>query len=91
MADIDAIGLDTAVEPKAAIAALPARFVLQGNLDPLALIAGGPRLDAETDRVLEGFAAPRAHIFNLGHGVLPETPVSHVERLVARVRGERSR
>ena len=87
---IDAIGLDTAVEPKAADAALPGRFALQGNLDPLALIAGGPRLDQEVERVLEGFAAPRAHIFNLGHGILPETPVGNVERLVARVRGETS-
>ena len=90
LTDIDAIGLDTAVDPKAAIAALPERLALQGNLDPLALVAGGTRLDEETDRVLEGFAGPRAHIFNLGHGVLPETPVGHVERLVARVRGERS-
>jgi uroporphyrinogen decarboxylase len=87
---IDAVGLDTAVEPKAAVAALPQRLTLQGNLDPLALVAGGPRLDAEIDRILEGFAAPRAHIFNLGHGILPETPISHVERLVARVRGENS-
>jgi uroporphyrinogen decarboxylase len=87
---IDAIGLDTAVEPKAADAALPGRFALQGNLDPLALIAGGPRLDHEVERVLEGFAAPRAHIFNLGHGILPETPLGNVERLVARVRGETS-
>jgi uroporphyrinogen decarboxylase len=90
LAGIDAIGLDTAVDPNAADAALPARFALQGNLDPLALVAGGPRLDREVERVLEGFAAPRAHIFNLGHGVLPETPVSHVERLVARVRGEKT-
>jgi uroporphyrinogen decarboxylase len=90
LAAIDAIGLDAAVEPKAAIAALPERFALQGNLDPLALVAGGSRLDAETNRVLDGFAAPRAHIFNLGHGVLPETPLGHVERLVARVRGERA-
>ena len=90
LAGIDAIGLDTAVEPKAAITALPERLALQGNLDPLALIAGGPRLDEETNRILEGFAAPRAHIFNLGHGILPETPVGHVERLVARVRAEKS-
>jgi uroporphyrinogen decarboxylase len=90
LTDIGAIGLDTAVEPKVADAALPGRLALQGNLDPLALVAGGPRLDEETDRVLEGFAAPRAHIFNLGHGVLPGTPVGHVERLVARVRGETS-
>ena len=89
LADIDAIGLDTAVEPKAAVAALPGRLALQGNLDPLALVAGGPRLDHEVDRVLEGFA-PRAHIFNLGHGVLPDTPVSHVARLVARLRAAKS-
>ncbi len=90
IADFDAIGLDTAVEPKAVVAALPERLALQGNLDPLALLAGGARLDHEIERILEGFAAPRAHIFNLGHGVLPETPVGHVERLVARVRGGKS-
>jgi len=89
LSDIDAIGLDTAVEPKAALRALPERLALQGNLDPLALVAGGPRLDAEIDRVLAGFAL-RAHIFNLGHGILPETPVENVARLVARARGEKS-
>jgi uroporphyrinogen decarboxylase len=83
-----AIGLDTAVEPRAAAAVLPARLALQGNLDPLALVAGGRALDEEIDRVLEGFAG-RAHVFNLGHGVLPQTPIDHVERLVARVRGGR--
>ena len=81
-----AIGLDTAVEPRAAAAALPARLALQGNLDPLALLAGGRALDEGVERVLQGFAG-RAHIFNLGHGILPETPIAHVERLVARVRG----
>ena len=80
-----AIGLDTAAEPSAAAAALPARLALQGNLDPLALLAGGAALDAGVERVLASFAG-RAHIFNLGHGVLPQTPVDHVERLVARVR-----
>ena len=88
--DVDGIGLDTSMELGLAVKVLPPRVAMQGNLDPLALVAGGPRLDEETDRVLEGFAGERAHIFNLGHGVLPETPVSHVERLVARVRGERS-
>jgi uroporphyrinogen decarboxylase len=88
LADIDAISLDTAVEPKAAVAGLPERLALQGNLDPLALLTGGERLDEEIDRVLSGFAG-RPHIFNLGHGVLPETPVEHVGRLVARVRGQR--
>jgi uroporphyrinogen decarboxylase len=89
IAEIDAVGLDTAADPEAAIAALPERFALQGNLDPLALVAGGRRLDEEIERVKSGFER-RAHIFNLGHGVLPETPIEHVERLVARVRGERA-
>jgi uroporphyrinogen decarboxylase len=87
LAGIDGVGLDAAVEPKAAIAALPERLTLQGNLDPLALVAGGRRLDEEIERVMSGFKS-RAHIFNLGHGVLPETPIDHVERLVARVRGQ---
>ena len=86
MPGVAAIGLDTGAEPRAAIEALPGPVALQGNLDPLALVAGGAGLDEGVDRVLEGFGT-RAHIFNLGHGVLPETPVEHVERLVARVRG----
>ncbi len=83
---VAAIGLDTAVEPAAALAALPEKIAVQGNLDPLALLAGGDGLDEGVDRVLKGFAE-RPHIFNLGHGVLPETPIEHVERLVKRVRG----
>ena len=79
------IGLDTAVEPRVAAATLPARLALQGNLDPLALIAGGRPLDESVERVLAGFDG-RAHVFNLGHGILPETPIPHVEQLVARVR-----
>jgi uroporphyrinogen decarboxylase len=59
---------------------------IQGNLDPLALIAGGPGLDAAVDRILAG-GRGRPFVFNLGHGILPETPIPHVERLVARVRG----
>jgi uroporphyrinogen decarboxylase len=85
MTGVAAIGLDTAVEPAAAIAALPGDVALQGNLDPLALVAGGAALDEGIDRVLAGFNT-RAHIFNLGHGILPETPVAHVERMIRRVR-----
>jgi uroporphyrinogen decarboxylase len=80
-----AIGLDTAVDPRAAAALLPARLALQGNLDPLALVAGGAALDAAVTRVLQGFEG-RSHVFNLGHGILPETPVAHVERLMELVR-----
>ena len=62
------------------------RRPVQGNLDPLALLAGGAALDREVDAILRSFA-DRPFIFNLGHGILPETPISHVERLIARVRG----
>lgn len=83
---VDAIGLDETVDPDWAHAALPADMPVQGNLDPLALIAGGDALDAAVDRILAAFAE-RPHIFNLGHGILPDTPIAHVEQLLARVRG----
>jgi uroporphyrinogen decarboxylase len=87
MEGMAALGLDTAVEPDWAAAVLPASLALQGNLDPLALMAGGAGLDEGIDRILSAFAN-RPHIFNLGHGILPETPIAHVERLVRRVRGQ---
>ena len=80
-----AIGLDTAIDPDVAAKLLPDHLALQGNLDPLALLAGGRALDEGIDRVLAGFDG-RAHIFNLGHGILPQTPVAHVERLMQRLR-----
>jgi uroporphyrinogen decarboxylase len=58
---------------------------VQGNLDPLALIAGGEALDTAVDRVIDALAG-RPHVFNLGHGILPDTPIAHVERMLARVR-----
>lgn len=82
----DALGIDTAVDPAWAARTVPATTVLQGNLDPLALIAGGAALDAAVARILAA-ARGRPHVFNLGHGILPETPIEHVERLVALVRG----
>lgn len=83
---IDAIGLDETVDPRWADRVLPATMPVQGNLDPLALIAGGETLDRAIDTILGAFAT-RPHIFNLGHGILPDTPVENVERLVDRVRG----
>jgi len=80
-----AIGLDTRETPEAVSRLLPAYIPVQGNLDPEVLIAGGDALDREIDRVLEGFSG-RPHIFNLGHGIKPQTPIAHVERLVTRVR-----
>lgn len=65
------------------------RTCLQGNLDPQLLIEGGTALDAGIDRILE-VTAGRAHIFNLGHGITPPTPVENVARMVARVKNYRS-
>ena len=59
---------------------------VQGNLDPLVLRAGGAALDRSIDAVLEAFA-DGPFIFNLGHGILPDTPIAHVEQMIARVRG----
>ena len=82
----DAIGLDETVDPVWADKALPAHLPVQGNLDPLALVAGGTALDSAIDRILAAFPE-RPHIFNLGHGIVPDTPIAHVEHLIRRVRG----
>ncbi len=83
---VDAVGLDETIDPVWAARSLPAGLPVQGNLDPLALVAGGAALDSAVDRILEAFA-DRPHIFNLGHGILQDTPIAHVERLLARIRG----
>ena len=80
-----ALGLDTIVDPAWADGVLPAGLPVQGNLDPLVLIAGGAALDAAVDDIL-GAVTRRPHVFNLGHGITPETPISHVEQMLARVR-----
>ena len=84
---IDAIGLDETVDPVWASRELPVSMPLQGNLDPLALIAGGATLEQAVRLILDAFA-DRPHIFNLGHGILQDTPIAHVERLVELVKGE---
>jgi uroporphyrinogen decarboxylase len=85
---VDAVGLDWMIDRKFAREQIQARRPVQGNLDPLALLAGGEALDRAVDKVVDAFAA-NAFIFNLGHGILPETPIAHVERMIARVRGRR--
>ena len=79
---VDAVSLDTAAPMDWAAKALDC--ALQGNLDPIALIAGGAALDRAVDDILEAMAG-RPHIFNLGHGILPETPIGHVEQLLKRI------
>ena len=83
---VDAIGLDETVDPRWAARELPAGLPVQGNLDPLALIAGGDRLRSAVELILDAFA-DRPHIFNLGHGIQQTTPTEHVEELVALVKG----
>ena len=82
---VDALAIDETIDPDWAHAALPPGLPVQGNLDNLALLAGGPALDAAVARVRTALAG-RPHIFNLGHGVLPQTPVAHMEQLLAAVR-----
>ncbi len=83
---VDAVGMDTATDPALAVAMVAAPVALQGNLDPVALLAGGAAMTAEVARIL-GALRGRAHVFNLGHGILPETPPAHVAELIALVRG----
>ncbi|MGH6718882.1 MAG: uroporphyrinogen decarboxylase [Alphaproteobacteria bacterium] len=85
---ITAVGLDTTVPLAWARRALPENVILQGNLDPVALLAGGHAL-ADATRAILDVMAGRPFIFNLGHGVLPETPPEHVADLVRLVRGGR--
>src|SRR5258707_4454521 len=85
---IDAVSIDWAAEPALIREHVQSRVAVQGNLDPLALIAGGAALDRAVDDVLENYAEGRL-IFNLGHGIQPETPIAHVEQMVKRVRGDR--
>ena len=82
---VDAVSLDWAAEPTSIRNKVQSRVAVQGNLDPLVLIAGGAALDRAIDDVLASFATGRL-VFNLGHGIQPETPIAHVEQMVKRVR-----
>jgi uroporphyrinogen decarboxylase len=83
---VDAVGIDETIDPIWAAGALPHGMPVQGNLDPLLLLAGGEELDRQALRVLDIFS-DRPHVFNLGHGIGQFTPIEHVERLLATVRG----
>jgi uroporphyrinogen decarboxylase len=82
----DGLALDWTLDPARVLPTLPDGVATQGNLDPLALIAGGAPLENGIDHILASVRG-RPHIFNLGHGILPETPTEHVAQLLARVRG----
>ena len=83
---VDALGLDETVDPVWAHREVPQGMPVQGNLDPLMLMAGGEPLKARIKYILEAFG-DRPHVFNLGHGIGQFTPIEHVEQLVEAVRG----
>jgi uroporphyrinogen decarboxylase len=84
---VDAVGLDWTVDRGFVRDRVQSRVAVQGNLDPLVLVAGGIGLDRAVDGVLEAFSE-RPFIFNLGHGIVPETPIAHVETMLRRIRGK---
>ena len=82
---VNAVSIDWTADPSLIRERVQTKVAVQGNLDPLALIAGGAALDRAIDDVLANYGKGRL-IFNLGHGIQPETPIAHVEQMVKRVR-----
>ncbi|GIU67641.1 uroporphyrinogen decarboxylase [Candidatus Phycosocius spiralis] len=82
---VNGIGLDIAADLDQARTNVGPNVCLQGNLDPMVLMAGGDRLDQAVDVILAA-AKSGPHIFNLGHGVVPSTPISHVEFVMHKVK-----
>ncbi len=82
---VNAVGLDTSVLPSFVNRELPMSFPVQGHLDPLLLLAGGDAMERRVIELIEAYR-DRPHIFNLGHGVLPQTPIAHVEKVVSIIR-----
>lgn len=82
---VDALGLDETIDPHWANRELPNGLPVQGNLDPLVLISGRNDLIKAVENILSAFRN-RPHIFNLGHGILPDTPIEHVEHLLSQIR-----
>ena len=84
--NVDAVGVDETIDPVWAARELPPGMPVQGNLDPLLLLAGSDALEPRIAFIRRAFA-DRPHVFNLGHGIDRRTPIAHVERLLAAVRG----
>ena len=83
--DINCIAIDQNTDPLWANCALPSNIAIQGNLDPLCLVTGGQQMKDEISRIIDCFA-DRPHIFNLGHGVVPQTPPEHIQDLIDFIR-----
>jgi len=82
---VNAVSIDWTAEPAFIRERVQSKVAVQGNLDPLVLLAGGAALDRAIDGILENFRHG-PFIFNLGHGILPETPIAHVEQTLRRIR-----
>ncbi|HEV7291462.1 MAG TPA: uroporphyrinogen decarboxylase [Devosia sp.] len=82
---VNALGLDYSTPLEFATQHLPSHLPVQGNLDPFRLVAGGAQMERRAQEIIAAFAN-RPHIFNLGHGIVPETPIAHVERLIELVK-----
>jgi uroporphyrinogen decarboxylase len=82
---VNAVGIDFATPLDFVRKTLPTTLPVQGNLDPLRLVVGGQAMESQVHKILEAFS-DRPHIFNLGHGIVPETPIAHVERLIELVK-----
>jgi uroporphyrinogen decarboxylase len=82
---VAAVAMDTATDPAWAAKYVPASVALQGNLDPIAVVAGGAAMRGGATRILSALKG-RPHIFNLGHGIIPQTPPEHVAALIDHVR-----
>jgi uroporphyrinogen decarboxylase len=82
---VNAVSIDWTAEPAFVRERVQSKVAVQGNLDPLVLLAGGAALDRAVEEILENFGRG-PFIFNLGHGILPETPIAHVEQTLRRIR-----
>ena len=83
---ITAIGLDSQTHPQWAAQNLQSLMPVQGNLDPMMLMAGGEKMQKAAALIMENFTS-KPYIFNLGHGIHKDTPIAHVEKLVETLRG----
>ncbi len=83
---VNMLGIDYATPTGFVNAALPPSLGVQGNLDPLRLVAGGAQMRERAEAIVSAFAQ-RPHVFNLGHGIVPETPIAHVAELIEIVKG----
>ena len=84
-AKIDALAIDHMTDVAWVNKILPKNMPVQGNLDPLSLLVGGSEMRKSIDHILDSFK-DRPHIFNLGHGITPPTPICNVEQMVQWVR-----